>query len=77
MDGLNIQHHLGYGMLRSRRFNRGRTLAPLARGEPVKRQLLGILNSHTSRVAQSSMAFLSSSTLSVASHVKSASLRPK
>lgn len=77
MDGLNIQHHLGYGMLRSRRFNRGRTLAPLARGEPVKRQLLGILSTHDSRVTQPSMAAFSSSTLLVVSQVKSASLRPK
>ena len=50
MDGLNIQHHLGYGMFGGWRFDGGRAFAPLARGKPVKRQLLGILIGHNARV---------------------------
>ena len=77
MGGLNVQHHLGDGMLGSRRFGRRHTFAPFAWGKPVKRQLFGILSTHDSRVTQPSMAAFSSSTLLVASQVKSASLRPK
>ena len=77
MRGLDVQHHLGYGMFGGWRFDGGRAFAPLARGKPVKRQLLGILSTHDSRVTQPSMAAFSSSTLLVVSQVKSASLRPK
>ena len=49
MCGLDVQHHLGYGMFGGWRFDGG-ALAPLARGKPVKRQLLGILIGHNARV---------------------------
>ena len=59
MRGLDVQHHLGYGMFGGWCFDGGmngrskplsRAFAPLARGKPVKRQLLGILIGHNARV---------------------------
>ena len=47
MRGLDVQHHLGYGMFGGWRFDGGRAFA---RGKPVKRQLLGILIGHNARV---------------------------
>ena len=53
MQRLHIKHHLCNGIMLGGRVLRGRTFAPLARGQPVKRELLCVRCSHASTIRAS------------------------